>query len=299
MWQFFELGSLFTSAAQDVVDKFAIVRNRSIDTLIASFYRTVFFFLATIVIGLLGFLGDLKFFLHWQMLLFAPLCVTSSLLWTYILRNIEVLTISAAFYLAPLLYLVVDTHLLAMHFTATQIAGMFLLVAGGISFSIDGKTFRFKPELTRGVWAALVLTVLYNGAEAYFFKYLNSTYSVNGVSFYASLWLLGTTALLGIVLIQGKLPLLIDKNSRSYVPKIAVSKSCDAASSVLSAQALSLAAVSQVTAFDALYPLISFTLVLVAQGSFKMPLNEQLHPRHLLWKAGAIVLLLAGSLMVA
>lgn len=299
MWQLFELGALFTSAAQDVVDKFAIVRSHSIDTVIASFYRTVFFFLATVVIGLLGFLGDIRFFFHWQVFLFAPLCVASSLLWTYILKNVEVLTISAISYLAPLLYLVIDTRLLAMHFTTSQVIGVFLLVAGGISFSIDGETFRFKPELTRKVFAALLLTVFYNGAEAYFFKYLYSTYAVNGVSFYASLWVLSTAGLLGILLTQGKLRLLLDKNSRSYVPQIAVSKSCDAASSVLSAQALSLAAVSQVTAFDALYPLISFVLVVITQGFFKLPLKERLRFGHLLWKAGAVALLLIGSLLVA
>jgi hypothetical protein len=122
---------------------------------------------------------------------------------------------------------------------------------------------------------------------------------VNGVSYYSSLWLLGTVSLLAIVLLQGKGHLLLDKTSRSYVPRVAVSKTCDAASSVLSAQALSLAAVSQVSAFDALYPLISFTLVVVAQGLFKMRLNEKLYPAHVVWKAGAVGLLVAGSVLVA
>jgi drug/metabolite transporter (DMT)-like permease len=299
MWQYYELGALFTSAAQDVVDKFAIVRNHSIDSLVATFHRMMLFMLATVAIGLLGPLGSLRFFFNWEVLLFAPLCVIGSLLWTYILRNVEVMTTGAAFYLAPLLYLFIDSHLLTMHFTATQITGVLLLVLGGIAFSVDGQTYRLKSELTGRVWAALVLVLIYNGAEAYFFKHLNSTYNVNGVSFFASLWLLGTFSLLVALLVQGKVHLLGDKISRSYVPRVAISKTCDAASSVLSAQALSLAAVSQVSAFDALYPVISFILVLVVQGLFKMRLNEKLYSGHLLWKACAVSFLVAGSLLVA
>jgi drug/metabolite transporter (DMT)-like permease len=299
MWQYYELGALFTSAAQDVVDKFAIVRSNSIDTAIASFHRTVFFLLATIIIGVLGPLGSLRLFFHWEVLLFAPFCVIASLLWTYLLRHVEVMTIGAAFYVAPLLYLFIDTHLLAKHFSVEQVTGMFLLVAGGVGFSIDGKTFRPKTELTGRIWGALLLALLYGGAEAYFFKYLNATYELNGVSFYASLWLLSTVALLFLVLLQGKERLLFDRTARSYVPRIAVSKSCDAASSVLNAQALSLAAVSQVTAFDALYPLISFALVVIVQSYLGMRLNERLYREQFLWKACSIALLVTGSLLVA
>lgn len=298
MWQFYEFGSLFTSAAQDVVDKFAIVKNDSIDSLVATFHRTIFFMLATIAIGLLGPLGSLRIFLHWEVLLFAPLCVIVALLWTHILRNVEVMTIGAFFYLAPLLYLFIDSHLLQTQFTAKEIVGIFFLVIGGVAFSLDGQTYQLKPELTRKVWIALILTLVYNGAEAYFFKHLNSAYDLNGVSFFATLWILSTLMLLLLVLYQGKVHLLVDETSRSYVPRVAVSKSFDAASSVLSAQALSLAAVSQVTAFDTLYPLISFGFVVVVQGLFKMRLNEKLYPAHLLWKACAVAFLAIGSLLV-
>jgi drug/metabolite transporter (DMT)-like permease len=299
MWQFFELGALVTSATQDVVDKFAILRSESIDTFVASFHRTLFFLLATVVIGLLGLLGGLRLFFHWEVLLFVPFCVLSSILWTYLLRNVEVITIGAVFYLAPLLYLFIDTHLLGTHFSAKEITGIALLVGGGVAFSIDGDTFRPKRELTRAVWGALVLALFYNGAEAYLFKYLHASYDLNGVSFYASLWLLSTACLFALVLAQRKERLLVDRTARIYLPRIAVSKSCDAASSVLNAQALSLAAVSQVTAFDALYPLISFVLVVVVQGYFKMSLNEGFNRRQLPWKAFAVALLVAGSFLVA
>jgi drug/metabolite transporter (DMT)-like permease len=299
MWQFYELGALFTSATQDVVDKFAIVRNNSIDTLVATFDRTALFLLATIVIGALGFLGGLRFFFNWEVILFAPLTVIVSLLWTYILRNVEVMTVATLFYLAPLLYFFIDSHLLHMHFTMPQAAGVLLLVAGGAAFALDGQTFRLKPELTGMVWCALGFTALYNGAEAYFFKYLNSTYSVNGVSFYASLWALSTAYLLLVVLARGKGRLVVDKTSRAYLPRVAISKTCDATSSVLSAQALSLAAVSQVSALDCVYPLISFALVTLAQRGLKMRLNERLQVGNLVWKGGAVVLLAAGSFLVA
>src|SRR5579863_1067192 len=101
MWQLYELSALFTSAAQDIFDKLAIVRHNTIDTTVASFHRTAFFLLATIVIGLLGPLGSITLFFHWEVLLFAPFCVLVSLLWTYLLRNVEVMTMGAAFYLAP------------------------------------------------------------------------------------------------------------------------------------------------------------------------------------------------------
>jgi positive regulator of sigma E activity len=268
MWQFFELGALVTSATQDVVDKFAIVRSESIDTFVASFHRTALFLSATVVIGLL-------------------------------LRNVEVMTIGAVFYLAPLLYLFIDTHLLGMHFSAKEITGIALLVGGGVAFSIDGNTFRPKPELTRAVWGALVLAVFYNGAEAYLFKYLHATYDLNGVSFYASLWLLSTACLFVLVLSQKKERLLVDRTARTYLPRVAVSKSCDAVSSVLNGPSI----VSGCCfANHSIRCAISADQLRAGDHRprlFQNVIERRTSSASVAWKAFAVALLVAGSFLVA
>ncbi|MEQ1814777.1 MAG: hypothetical protein ABL860_10070, partial [Candidatus Nitrotoga sp.] len=248
--------------------------------------------------GITGVLGRLDFFFGLEIFLFTPACVCVALLWTYILRNVEVLTIGALGYLAPLLFLFVDSHLLKTDFSLYQVVGIVALVMGGIAFSVDGETRRLKKEMTWCVASALLGTLTYNGVEAYFFKYMNSTYGVNGVSFFASVWLMSTLCLLALVGFRRRASLLFDATARAYAPRIAVSKTLDATSSVLTAQALSMAAVSQVSAFEALLPLISLAVVIGAQKGAKLKLNEQLSSVHMVWKSAAAGLLVAGGLLV-
>jgi len=297
MWQLFALGALFFTAGENVADKAALVNHRSVDSDVASFYRPLLFFLVISAVGLSGWLGPLQFVFPLSIWLFTPVAMFASIFYTYLLKKIEVTSIGAAAYLAPFLFLFIDTHLLQTHFTALQILGILLLILGGIAFSLDGRTRRVKPELTWAVWAIFIFNLCYSGTEAYLFKSLNTSQGVNSPSFFASLWLLASLGLFLIVILKGKSHLLGHPSVRAYIPRVTLSKSFDAMSSLLWGQALIFATVSQVSAFDATFPLVLFVVVVVAQNLFGVNLKEKLDRDHVVWKAGAIILIVFGGLL--
>lgn len=298
MWQLYVLGSLIASATENVIDKASLLGNVAVDFFVASFWRPFLFFIVTVIIGLLGWVGVLHFSFYWGILLLAPIGAFSSLFYTYVLQKVEVTSATAITYVAPILFLFIDAKLLHNGFALKIIIGIILLVLGGIGFSINATTRKLKKELTPLVWGMLAFSVFWTGCEAYLFKYLNTTQGINGVSFFSSLWLLTSVVLLLIVLFKGKMALVFNSTSRTYAKQAFVSKTFDAVSTILWAQALTFVAVSQVSAYDALYPLILFVLVLVVQGIFKRNLNEKLDRQHIVWKVVATICLVIGAILV-
>jgi drug/metabolite transporter (DMT)-like permease len=298
MWQLYVLGSLFASATENVIDKASLLGNIAVDFFVASFWRPLLFFIVTVVIGLFGWVGVLHFSFYWGIIALAPIGAFSSLFYTYVLQKVEVTSATAITYIAPILFLFIDAKFLHNGFPLKVVMGIVLLVLGGIGFSINATTRKLKTELTPLVWGMLAFSVFWTGCEAYLFKYLNATQGINGVSFFSSLWLLTSVVLLLIVLLKGKTALLFKKTSRTYAKQSLVSKTFDAISTVLWAQALTFVAVSQVSAYDALYPLILFVLVLVVQGIFKRNLNEKLDRQHIVWKIVATACLVVGAVLV-
>src|SRR5580704_2891508 len=112
MWQLFALASLFSSSCESVIDKVAIVSDKKVDSLVATFLRITVFFFATLVIALLGFLGGVQFIFVPLIFLVAFVGVANSLVYTYLLRRIEITGIFAFTYLAPFLFLAIDTRIL-------------------------------------------------------------------------------------------------------------------------------------------------------------------------------------------
>lgn len=299
MWQTYALGAVLTAAAESVFDKAAVVKNVQIDGLVASFWRPFLYTLLTILIGLTGVLGSLTFFFHWSLFVMAIFGACTSLFYTYLLKRVELTNIASVAYLAPIVLLFIDTHIAGAALAGSQMVGIMLLVLGGIGFALDGRSFRFKKELTWSVWGIFLFNLTYGWADAYLFKYLNEAHGVNGVSFFSSLWLLCSLYMLLLLLWQRKLHLMVNRTARVFITQAAAGKSFDAVNSVLWAQALTLAAVSQVSAFDATYPLILFLLIVVVQGLFKVPLGERIDSERAWWKVGATVLLVAGGYLAS
>jgi hypothetical protein len=299
MWQLYVLGSLLASAGENVIDKAALVKNVAVDFYVASFWRPFMYFIAISAIGLTGILGPLHFFFHWSILAIAPFGIFTSLFYTYMLRKVELTSISAAAYLTPIIFLFVDANFIHATLSIYQIAGILLLVLGGLGFALDRKTFRIKKQLVWQVWLVFLFNVLWAGTEAYLFKYLNATYGMNGGSFFATLWLICSLLLVLLAITMGKWKLLFTKPSLTYVSQTMGSKFCDGLSSVFWAQAIALAAVSQVYAFEALFPLVLFLAVLLVQGGLHIRLKETFGKGYLGWKAVATVLLVVGGFLVS
>lgn len=299
MWQMYSLASLLTGAFESISDKAGIVRDGGIDSYVASFYRASFFLIAATVVALTGLLGDFTLLFHWSYLVLGAIIATATLLFTYLLRTVEITVIGAATYLAPFLFLIIDTKLLHVQLSQTQILGITLLVCGGLAFSLDGKTHHFRRELTWHTWGAIAFIYVFAVAiEAYTFKYLHTVYDVNAVSYYISSTVPSVILLFGLLIWKGRIRQLVSRNARTYLPYAALGKSFDSLNSILGFTALSMATLAQVSAFNALMPLMIVIVALFVQGLFGIRLKEHLDTKRTGWKLCAAVVLVVGGLLV-
>ncbi len=299
MWQFYSLGSLFAGAFESIIDKAGIVRDGGVDSYVASLYRASFFWIAALIVGATGLLGEITFFFHWSYLPLALVSAIATLLFTYLLRNVEITVLGAASYLAPSLFLLIDTKVLGIALTQLQLIGIVLLVSGGLAFTLDGKTHHFRRDFGWRIWGSLFFLYVFGVAlEAYLFKYLHVAHGVNAVSFYAVSTIPIIIILFAILLWKRRLPLLFNRSARMYIPFAILGKSFDSLNSILYVTALGMATLAQVSAFNALMPLMIIIVALFAQGLFGVRLKEHLDHKRTLWKFSAAVVLVVGGLLV-
>ena len=298
MWQLFALGSLFAAAGTSAADKYAIVHDRKIHNLIAVFLRTAFFLTGILFIGLWGVLGHTQVFFHPLIPLVAIVSVSGSFAYTYALRHVGAVEIGVVGYLLPFVFFAIDAIVLGTRFSPEQISGIILLVLGGLAFALDGKTHHISKEFSLSAIVMLAIMGLSTGVHAYVFKYLNAHYALNGVSFYTNVETIIAIGLIAAIVASGKVRLLWSRASLAYMPATAIGKSLDAGATILWAQALTLATVSQVTAFQALSPLVLFIVVACGQILFKFTLKEQLDRPRALWKTSAVCLLVLGGFLI-
>lgn len=298
MWQLFALGSVVTAAGHNIVDKVALVTDKKIDFTAATFWRFFIFTVLVGVVGLLGWAGPVEIVFTPLLALLALVSLTNGLFYTYLLEHVEVTSIGALYYFPPFLFLAIDTVVLQTSLSPSEIAGIILLVLGGLGFALDGKTHRMKKEFSKLVWAMFAFNVLFMGLQAYLFKYMNTEYGTSSASFLVSYGVLAVFGLLCIQIARGKFRALWTHPARIYIPRIAISKGFDAVSAILWTQALTLAAVSQVTAMNALAPLVLFIGTVFAQKVLRMRVEERLGRVRMEWKAAAVCFLVAGGMLV-
>lgn len=299
MWQSYAIGSLLAGALENTVDKAGIVRDGGVDSYVASFYRAFFFLIAATAVGLTGLLGDLSFFVHWSYVAVALVNAVATLLFTYLLRSVEITVIGAATYLAPFLFLILDTKVLGLGLTQLQMLGIVLLVCGGLAFSLDGKTHHFRRELGWKVWGAVLFIYVFATAlEAYLFKYLHAAYDLNAVTYYVYSTIPAVFILLAVIAWKGRVRALFNAQARTYIPYAALGKSFDSFNSILYITALGMASLSQVSAFNALMPLVIVVVAVFVQGIFRIRLKEHLDTKRFGWKLSAAVVLVVGGLLV-
>lgn len=299
MWQLFALGSLVATAYSEVVDKAGIVSHRRIDPVVATFWRVLLFAIVTLVVGMIGIDGPLSISFSLPFIALGIFSALSSLFYTRILRGVEVLEIGALLYAAPFVYLWIDSNILHTSFDAAEIAGIMLLVLGGLAFTLDTRMHRFKKNLSLPIVGMLLTVVLFSGVEAYLFKYLHAHDGISSVNFIASYAIIAVIPFLLVLLFTGRMRETLTPRARSYIPYALSGKVFDATSSLLWVQALTIAAVSQVSAMEALSPLVLFFVTVIGQDLFKLKFGEKLDRSRLTWKAGAVTLLVLGGLLVS
>ncbi|MDB5260108.1 MAG: hypothetical protein JWN37_339 [Candidatus Nomurabacteria bacterium] len=298
MWQVFSLLGLFANAFENSLDKYSLINGKSLDYAITTFYRVVVFTAILVIFGLFWYGGNLSVLVDWRIILFGLLSALYGLSYTVALKKIEVTNIGTITYIGPAVFLLIDTVLLHVPLSLLQGMGVLLLVIGGIGFSIDGVTKKLKKELSLSIFGIFIFWSAYGGIEAYLFKFMHASYGIDAPTFFSNTWAWAGISLLFLILIQRKGRMLFDGPVRIFVTRSVFSKTCDASSTLFTAQALTLASVSQVSAMEALSPLILFFVTFLIQGVLHYSLNERLDRKSFAWKAFMIVLLVAGGFMV-
>lgn len=299
MWQLFALGSLVANAIAEAADKAAFVANKKVDGVVATFWRILFVAIMASIVGFAGWLGELSFTFSVPIILIGIASAIQSLAYTRILRTVEVVEIGALLYAMPLVFLFIDIGYVHTAFSSSEMLGIVLLVIGGLGFALDGKSRAFGSNFSLVTFLLFVLCAAYAGAQAYLFKYMYAQTGITVSSFFASYTTVAAVSLLIFIIVTGKLKHLTDTHALAYLPRVGVSKLFDTANNLLWAEALTLAAVSQVSAMQALNPVIVFIVAIVAQDVFRISLKERLDRSRLEWKLMTVVLLAIGGYLVS
>lgn len=298
MWPLYSLLGMFSNALENSFDKVALLEGKKLDYAIMTFYRIAVYVLLITIVGLFGLVGSLHFFVNWKIILMGALGALNSLSYTYVLRKIEVTNIGAIAYIAPIFFLLIDVAWLHMSLSVLQVLGIILLVIGGVGFSIDATTHTLKKELSLVVVGIFVFWLVYGGLESYLFKYMHTTYGLSAPTFFANVWMFSGLCILILIVVQRKVSLLFSQSTHTFIARSVFSKACDTSNTLFTAKALTLASVSQVTAIEALSPLVRLFVAFMLQGVLKISLQERLDKSNVIWKSGMVLLLVAGGFLV-
>jgi len=298
MWMLFAFGALFFQALQNVIDKIAIVKDKNIDSLSATFWRTFMFFMWCLILGLTGVLGELKIFIPFPLFVFALLYMGSAFFYTHLLKKIEISGSSVLSYASPFFYLIIDTILLKTGMSTLQVLGVILLAAGGISFALQPGKLKFREEFTPKIWLIFLYNLILGIIEFYSFKYYFQLGSLNEISFYTNAWLVMTLGFAIIISFQGKWKIIASAAKKNnYLQKTILSKGIDAVGSWFWLHAVSMVAVSRVDAIGSFFPLILLGVVYLMQNIFSFKADEELSKNNFLYKLVAIILLCIGGFL--
>ena len=298
MWQIFSLLSVLSNAIEETVDKAAIVGNKAVDTIGATWVRNA---ISVVIAFLGGWLIERHFphlFLSLPIIILGVLYAIQAILYTTILRHIEITASSLITNFIPIVFLPIDILIVGAPFLPRQIVGVFLLVAGGVIFFL--KHERFTKQHLQLLTGVFVFDVIIYGLESYSFKSLFVTNALSATDFLWSMWSVMLFVLsmvfIGMIIYQKALPSLAHYSS--YIQRSLVSKTADYTGSFFFLQALTLASASQVAAMKAIYPLTLVVLVIIAQKRFDIDLGELLDRNTLFQKIIASIVLCVGVYLI-
>jgi len=295
-WFFWALLSSVTSSFEEIVDKIAIIKKTNeIDALVASFLRNLVFFFFTILIGLLGYAGNIQFVFNIHFLIIAMLWPLNSLAYDYFLRKVEISRFNAFFYSFPFVFLLIDNIYFHVSFSVIGVVGILLLVIGSILFTIDIHQKKTVMNAKGFIWILLKMA-----SYAYLlFAYKFFETSVNEVSFYSSIWLIIVLFYLLILLFSGKCKDLLQvRTQERFLGLTFLSKGFDALSSVFYLKALYLTSLTAVSAFMSFSPVILLLILFCISLLTKIDIQEDLSRKSVAYKLAATIVLTIGGFCI-
>jgi drug/metabolite transporter (DMT)-like permease len=303
MWQLYCIGSLFCGTLEETIDKANMVGHKSIGLLSATWIRNIIFLIIT-VLGSLVISAKLPSFVFTSpIIVLGILYAINSILYTVLLKQIEITTSSIMSNFIPLTFLPIDMFIIGKAFLSRQIFGIIFLVVGGLVFFLRRKNI--TSVISKRQAGIITIVFLFNtllfGLESYLFRDLFDTVNLSESSFLASVW--GVTLIFLSLLVIGKYFVTrrdkfhfqeVVKYSRSSI----LSKIADFGNSFLFLKALTLSSTSQVSAMQSFYPIVLVLVVLIAQKKLHVNLEELLDRKTLKSKLLGIIIICLGTILI-
>ena len=293
-WYLWVFLSMIAGSFETVIDKVIVIKKpEKIDVLIATFYRNFGFFVLMTLVGFLGFFGELGFVFNIPFLILAIIWPLNSFAYDYFLRNIEVSRFNGIFYVFPLIFLFVDTVFFHGRYSTVQVVGILFLVLGAVLFSIEATTKKFIFSLKTLFWIfirmipQIYLLVVY--------KYYSN--SVNDVSFFFSVWAMLTVIYVVAIVVTKKYQKLKETAlADQFLAKTFLAKGFDVLSSIFYLEAIGIASLTAVSAFNSFSPLIMLIVLLCTSLFTRINIAEDFSRKTLVLKIIAAVTLITGGI---
>lgn len=159
---------------ENAVDKLAVLRAYGLHSVVQTFYRVTVYVVIIAAVGMTGAVDDFAPLYDWRIPVLGFFGALVSLSYTYALAKIEVTSIATISYVSPVFFLLVDIFWVGANISPTQIAGISLLVLGGIGISLDGSSRKVKEGITPAILGIFLYWTAFHGTERYLFKAMNA-----------------------------------------------------------------------------------------------------------------------------
>jgi drug/metabolite transporter (DMT)-like permease len=287
---------MIASSLENIIDKVIIIKKPgNVDILCAMFFRNLGFFVCIVLIGLTGLIGKMSFVFNIPILILVIVYPAVSFSYDHFLRNYEVSRFSSILHILPLFFLFFDNLFFHYSYSLIQLIGIFLLVFGSLLFS-----YNIKKNKSAFSWKGILLLFAFLVVEIYLyiiFKITSET--INGVSFFASVWSMMMIEYVLLLIITKKYKKLqVTATSNGFLLNTFIAKSFDSLSSVFYMQALSVATLTAVSAFISLSPLVMLVILLCIYFLTNIKISEDFSQETLTLKIFATIILILGSLFM-
>lgn len=290
---------MFFAATEETIDKATMVGSKTIDLLSAAWIRNSLSFGISFLVAITMSGGAFPTIIISAPIIFlGVLYGINAITYTFLLKKVEITTSSIMESFIPLVFLPIDLFIFGSHFFPRQIAGIFILVIGGIIFFYRKKT---NAALTKKQISTLLSIFLFDalliGSESYLFKDYFTNLHLSEMDFLVNVWgvmfLFLTILVLLRYLYTRKIPSI--KMHKKYILGSLSSKILDYGGSFFFLKALTVASTSQVTSMKVFYPVALLFIVLGTQKKLRVNLEEYLDRKSLIPKVLGIIIICCGA----
>lgn len=291
MWQSYALAAVVFNCLEDITDKRAMNGSAAIDADVATFIRVLLYCLLVVPITML--LGHgVTWYCSPGIVLFGLASTLMSSAYTVVLKRVNITTLAVLAYVAPLIFLTIDTAI-GHDFTTAQVLAIVGLVVGGMGFAMDERLKFDKLTI-----AALAFMFLYSGAEFYYAKWMFKTEGLTVISLFANVWGWAAVFLGAYLIVRRKAPLLATRQAATYAKLSTLAKSFDVMTSLLWGIGVTMTTVAQFSSMEVFFPPVMLALALLAQLAFKIDLGEHVERAAIARKASMAAVLVVSGMFV-